>query len=450
MPVAPAEQSVPFQSIATPSPDIEITIGSAIGTTIRPLLGVNVGPLPAGTDPSYADLTNAYKEIGVNLVRTHDYYQALDMSVMYPDETRDPASLSSYDFTKSDQVWHSIISGGFEPYFRLGDSWNDSKPPANAIERANWVKASIEVLRHYYGSKWSGFNTKFRYVEIWNEPDNQQFWPRPRTPKEYFQLYVDTAFAIRSEFPALKIGGPGVTPAGALMPQGKKWTQDLLDFVRQNNAPMDFFSWHMYSNSPQEYADAAEFYRSMLDARGFTQTTTHITEWNTQMKKGEENSPESIALRTGGKGAVILSAAWIELQKNNLEVSTFYRGTDTDIKAPTFYGMYYADGRPKHIALAFSLWSKISGYSQRLGLNILPATSLWTLAGQDGTRKAALLIANPGEKSMTAGVGFADGRPIDKIALYQVNDSSNQVQIISLSTPQFEIPINTVQLLVFE
>lgn len=409
-----------------------------------------MGPIPAGTDPSYADLTNAYKEIGVNLVRTHDYYQALDMSVMYPDKTRDPASLSSYDFTKSDQVWHSIISGGFEPYFRLGDSWNDFKPPANAIERANWVKAAIEVLRHYYGGKWSGFNTRFRYVEIWNEPDNQQFWPKPRTPKEYYQLYVDSAFAVKSEFPAIKVGGPGVTPAGALIPQGRKWTQDFLDFVRQNNAPLDFFSWHLYSSIPQQYAEVAKFYRSELDARGLTQITTHITEWNTQMKRGEENSPESIAMRTGGRGAVTLSAAWIELQKNGLEVSTFYRGTDTDIKAPTFYGMYYADGRPKHIALAFSLWSKITGYSQRLGLNILPDAPLWTIAGQDGSGKAALLIANPGDKSMTAGIGFADGRAVDRVTLYQVNDSSNQVQTNSFNSPAFEIPAYTVQLLVFE
>jgi len=198
--------------VVIPQADINLTIGPATGAVIRPLLGVNIGPIPAGNDPANADLTAAYQGIGVNLIRTHDYYNALDMSVMYPDRTADPLLAQSYDFSRSDQVWRSITTGGFEPYFRLGDSYNNSTPPANALERANWVKASLEVLWHYRAGRWNGFNTPFRYVEIWNEPDNVQFWPRPHTPVEYFQLYCDTALTIKNEFPDLKVGGPGVTP----------------------------------------------------------------------------------------------------------------------------------------------------------------------------------------------------------------------------------------------
>ena len=445
IPTIPAQQPAP-----PPKTDITITIDETTNSIIRPLLGVNIGPIPAGTDPSNADLTAAYEQIGVNLIRTHDYYGALDMSVMYPDRTRDPAKPESYDFVNSDRTWRAIINGGFEPYFRLGDSWNDAMPPADARERTSWVRAAVEVLRHYHAGKWGGFNTQFRYVEIWNEPDNQQFWPKPHTPLEYFQLYVETASAIRQEFPELKAGGPGLTPAGALIPQGRKWTQDFMDFVRQKNAPLDFFSWHMYSNVPQQYADAAGFYRTSLDARGFTQTTTHITEWNTGIKRDSGNSAESLALRTGGKGAAILSAAWIELQQNDVEVSTFYRGPDPDIRAPTFYGMFYADGRPKRVALAFSLWSKMTLYPERLAMHTSPSTSLWMLAGQNDAGKVAILIANPEDTSITAGITFADQRQIDKISLYQVNDASNQMQTSSPNSPIFEIGANTVQLLIID
>jgi hypothetical protein len=305
VPVTQTQQPGP-PPVVVPQADINLTIGSPTGEMIRPLLGVNVGPIPAGTDPANVDLTSAYKGIGVNLIRTHDYYDALDMSVMYPDMTADPLLVGSYDFSRSDQVWRSIVYGGFEPYLRLGDSYNNSRPPSGATERSNWVKAGLEVIRHYRTGMWNGFNTPFRYVEIWNEPDNLQFWPRPHTPIDYFQLYSDTALAVKSAFPDLKVGGPGVTPAGSLTPQGRKWVQDFLAFVKQSGAPLDFFSWHMYSNSPQQYAEAAAFYRSALDARGFTGTVKHITEWNTEIKRSQESNSDSLALRTGAKGAAIL------------------------------------------------------------------------------------------------------------------------------------------------
>jgi len=39
-----------------------VTIGTPTGKTIKPLLGVNVGPIPAGNDPRNADLTTAYQQ----------------------------------------------------------------------------------------------------------------------------------------------------------------------------------------------------------------------------------------------------------------------------------------------------------------------------------------------------------------------------------------------------
>ncbi|MDZ7271428.1 MAG: hypothetical protein ONB17_07415, partial [candidate division KSB1 bacterium] len=159
-------------------PDVTITLGTVVGE-IAPLLGVNIGPLASPVGPATPDLTQAYQEIGVTMVRTHDFYGPLDMCVMYRDRTRDPSDPGSYDFAASDLMWQGIVSGGFEPYFRLGDSWNNATPPTNAQERANWAQAAVEVVRHYREGKWNGYATPFRYVEIWNEPDLQQFWPPP-------------------------------------------------------------------------------------------------------------------------------------------------------------------------------------------------------------------------------------------------------------------------------
>jgi len=330
-----------------------IYIRSHDGKMIRPLLGVDAGPSPVERDPGNPDLTEAYKKIGVNLVRNHDIYGALDMAIMYPDRMKDPANILSYNFRESDMRWKSIVEGGFEPYFRLGDSWNNARPPANQEELKNWVNASIEVLRHYRQGKWNGFSTQFRYVEIWNEPDNQQFWQKPHTPLEYFRLYDESSKAIKKYFPEVKVGGPGITQKAFEIPQGKKWLREYLRYLKQKNSPFDFFSWHIYSNDPQDWLKASRIYRNELDEMGYKEVAMHVTEYNTSTRFLENNLQELLALRTGGKGAAILTAAWIAMQKADIEEAIFYRGNDPAMDDVTFYGLFYANGNPKKVALAF-------------------------------------------------------------------------------------------------
>jgi len=443
---APVYQAQP-PTTNVPRAMVTIAIGAPLaGKTIQPLLGVNIGPIPSG-ESGNADVTNGYRQIGVNLVRTHDFYGPLDMSTLYPDRTRDPAVPQSYDFAASDPVWQAMVDGGFEPYFRLGDSWNNAQPPANASERANWVKAAVQVIRHYREGKWNGFKTKFRYVEIWNEPDNQQFWQKPHTPAEFFQLFAETARALKQAFPDLQVGGPGLTPAGALAPAGNKYTQDFLDYMKKNNVPLDFFSWHIYSNDPNDYANAAAFYRAALDRHGYQGAASHITEWNTETKR---DAKDALALRAGGKGAAILTAAWINLQEQNVAASLIYRGTDPSIRTPEFYGIFYADGKPKRVALAFSLWSKLVAHPNRLSVTASSSPTLRVLAGQNDAGEIALLVANPTDAATTWRVNLSDGRRLAdfKATLWQVNDASDQIQMVALSGATVNIAANTVQLLV--
>ena len=443
-PVLPPTPTSTLLPTAVPQePDVVLTIGAPTGARVNPLLGVNIGPTRAGKDPNNADLTSAYRQIGVTLIRTHDYYGPLDMAVMYPDRRRDPADPRSYDFRSSDAMWQAIVNGGFEPYMRLGDSYNNATPPANAQERANWVKAAVAVVRHYQQGQWNGFSTPFRYAEIWNEPDNQKFWPRPHSALEYFRLYAETALALKRTFPRLLVGGPGVTQMGELTPQGNKWVHDFLTYVKQSNAPLDFFSWHLYSNDPDEWNRAARFYRQELDSLGFQATQMHVTEWNTDVRQAGDQSAEAVALRVGGKGAAILTAAWIAMQKNGVAEATFYRGPDPAMDAPTFYGMFFANGQPKRVALAFSLWAKLAAHPQRLAVSSTPDGVLWLLAGQNQAGEIALLVANPTDVPVKYTISGVDAH---RLALLQVSDSSDKVQSLAVTENVMEIGGYAVQM----
>lgn len=419
--------------------DVTLTLGEAAGS-IAPLLGVNIGPLPQG-DPGNADATAGYQQIGVTMIRTHDYYGPMDMATLYPDQHADPSNLASYNFAESDVFFNAILAGGFEPYLRLGDSYNNGAgfPAANPRaphNRPNWVRATVEVVRHYDALA-AG---RLRYVEIWNEPDNTQFWDADRA--EFFSLYVETARAIKDEFPHLKVGGPGFTPAGALSPKGQAFTRAFLDFVQARTAPLDFFSWHMYSNDPQDMTNAARFYRAELDARGFNLTESHVTEWNTEVKNF--SSPvEEQSIRLGGQGAASLTAQWMAMQNEGVSAATFYRGTDPSMNAPMFYGLFFADGQPKRAALAFGLWAQMVAHFERLSLT-QSNDSLWAIAGRNVNGEVAVLIANP---TTAAHVWqLADGRA--PLRVQTVSDASEALQE-SASGPSIELPAYSVQLVTF-
>ncbi len=423
---APATQAPPTlqpDPTTTPAPaltaDVVLKLGAPLGT-IRPLLGVNLGPLPQG-DAGNADLTELYRQYGVTQIRTHDFYGPLDMATLYPDQNADPTDPASYDFEASDRFFAAILAGGFEPYLRLGDSYNsvegypkaDPRAPANP---RNWVRAAVEVVRHYRGLS----GGTLRYVEIWNEPDNTQFWDGDR--RAFFTLFTDAAIALKAEFPDLMIGGPGLTPAGALTPQGQAFTRGLLDAAQARQAPLDFFSWHMYSNDPEQYRSAAQFYRTELDQHGYTAAESHITEWNTADHDTASGlSPETV--RLGGQGAAILSAAWIVLQDEGVDVSTFYRGPDPTLDLPTFYGLFYADGRPKRAALVFGLWARLAAHPERVPVIVDPAAGLWAIAGRNSAGELAVLVVNP---TATAHVWRLD-HSADRATLSEVSDAGTAV-----------------------
>ncbi|HFD39453.1 MAG TPA: hypothetical protein ENJ31_06345 [Anaerolineae bacterium] len=437
----PAPTTISTSPALTDSPVVGLlTVDAApSGETIRPLLGVDGGPLPANWQSDNPALTEQYHEIGVTMVRTHDLGGPLDMAVMYPDQNADPQDPASYDFETSDRLFAAILDGGFEPYLRLGDSWTvrgqEQRAPTNPD---HWVQAAVEVVRHYDEmSRQAG--VPLRYVEIWNEPNFKQFWDA--SPREFYDLFAQTAAALKTEFPHLLVGGPGLASSGgSLTPQGEQYTQRFLDYLQQHDTPLDFLSWHVYSSDAAIYLQLAAFYRQQLDDHGYTQAESHITEWNTAMQ-GED---ETDAVRNTARGAALMSAAWIALQEGGVDVSTFYRGNESE---QGNMGLFYTNGRAKPMAGAFSLWARMAAHPQRLNVSH-GDDGLWVLAGQDDGGEVALLIVNPTETPTSWQAEFAHRDLVQGATLYQVSDAAEGVQTFSLETPAAEIGAYTVQLLI--
>jgi len=370
-----------------------ITIGRPHGA-VRKLLGVNAGPLVFNGRERF-DLTAQYRRYGVAQVRTHDYYGPLDMAVMYPNQEADPDSPTSYNFAESDRAFRAILDGGFEPYLRIGDSWNIGpefgrirrRAPAN---RANWVRAAVHVVRRYRDMA----GDRHRYVEVWNEPNHPTFWDS--TPDAFVPLFVETVRAIKTAFPMLKVGGPGMAHSAAVLPRGRSALTVFLQGIAGRCRP-DFFSWHIYSNRPEQYREIARFYRAELDRCGFKGMPQHVTEYHTDERERPEGL-NMVALRVGSAGAAIVTASWIAMQMEGIEEATLYRGSDVAPDQTTFYGMLRSDGTPKGPGLAFEFWSRLAATRERLDVAVGGADTrtLWCLAGRTDKGAVRMLIANTG------------------------------------------------------
>ncbi|MBN2452855.1 MAG: hypothetical protein JXB40_01160 [Candidatus Omnitrophica bacterium] len=430
---------------------ISISVGAPNGS-IAPLLGVNAGPSPAGAKGN-AELTVEYQVAGVTMVRTHDYYGPFDLSVIYPDINADPLKPESYDFTQTDKIFDSIRDGGFEPYLRLGDSYNNVRIPRNERELMNLSAAAVEVARRYIEKSCDGLGPEIRYVEIWNEPDFKRFWPGDF---DMFLLFFTETFSkLKKEFPKIKVGGPGFVVSTYKVPEQRAVAGHFFDYLRIRGIIPDFISFHMYSNDPAEYYDAALFYRDAALKAGIKKAKIHITEWNTEREGHGRN------ITFGREAAPRITAIWIALQEAGVDASLIYRGNDTNIDKPDFYGIFTADGREKPAAKTFTLWEEMTRYPRRCivqtGVSLIDRvpsvkgelSPLWILAGDNGKGDCALLIANIGDQELRCTLD-AGPSPIESLSITEILGPDADTSSRTVSGDRLLVAPFSVQLVKFE
>src|SRR5574340_370894 len=206
-------------SHATLAAEFRVDCARPIGT-IRPLHGVNSGPIHYG---GTLDLSGYFRELAVPWTRLHDCHwpntDVVDIHAVFPDLRADPSGPESYHFDRTDDYIQSIVDTGSGIVFRLGESIEHSKkkyyvhPPADP-ER--WAAVCVGIVRHYNEGWANGFRHKIRYWEIWNEPENRPaMWSG--TDEDYYRLYSAASKAIKAQCPDVLVGGPAVGNTGRMV-----------------------------------------------------------------------------------------------------------------------------------------------------------------------------------------------------------------------------------------
>ena len=364
-----------------------------------------IGQPPAqGLDLS---LFKTLKDAGIPFSRLHDMGfdfggHIIDIHCVFPNFDANAYDPSSYDFTFSDIIITGLVEAGVEPYWRLGvtienyahiKAYNIFPPKDNA----QWARICEGIIRHYTEGWANGFYYNMTHWEIWNEPDNTNGEPvNPcwgGTMEQFFELYGVASKHLKKCFPSFKIGGYGscgfynITGSDGSFGMCSDQTHYFIEFmdkflayVKENECPLDFFSWHSYDNEIENTRIYARYAREKLDKAGFTYTETTCNEWNCRCN-----------LRGSAKHAALTAAQMLMFQDEPLDSAAFY---DARVGRSVYGGMYNPLTKEPLLAyFAFTAFNRLYELENETVLSKDDDRIYAVSAAKDG--RGVLVVSNP-------------------------------------------------------
>jgi hypothetical protein len=255
------------------------------------------------------------------------------------------------------------------------------------------------------------------------------------TAEEYYRLYEVTAKHLKSVFgDRIQVGGyASISVMAGVEPE--KYANDVrmqyylqffigfMEHVKKTGTPLDFYSWHSYL-STRETIKQAHWIRQQLDRYGFTDTVTHLNEWN----------PFAEERGTGHHSAEV-SAMMLGMQNAPVDALMIYDGRVMGGTYSALFDPYF--GKPFHAWYALAAFNRL----YRLGNQIActcEEEDVYAAAASDGTH-GALMLSNLSGKTAdlrVEGVDLSDAR-------WYVLD---QTHLLSWSTPVTAVENNQVVL----
>lgn len=438
---------------------INIDLSKVTGS-IKPVHSVNCAPYSLNYGSEQMLIDKYFKEANIPYCRLHDVsvikQSVVDVSEVFPDFSADVNDPSSYDFCYSDEYISAIAKSGCEVYYRLGETIEWGSKKIHTIMPADfekWARICEHIVMHYNEGWADGFHYDIKYWEIWNEPENPGNRLGPcmwsGSDKDFFELYKIASKHLKTKFPNIKIGGYGscgfypLTRENA--PASHKgfitFFKDFLDMVRKENCPLDFFTWHIYTDNVKEMLTHAEYVRKTLDEYGFAETEAHLNEWNIATEG------TGFAEKHTMEGASFNAAVFSALQKTDyVDVANYYvfslsgryngllNQNDLSIDAPWY---------------PFVAFGKL--YELEKAALVETDGDIYASAAADGN-KSAILLSNYDSADEKVCLNIKNIGENKKFVLKVLNDNTGFKDVMSVGAEngislEFELPTHTVMLI---
>ena len=414
---------------------------------IKELHGVNCVPYNKREGDDQKQMKSFLEFAGIPRSRLHDCEGAyggclfVDIPNIFRNFDADENDPDSYDFHYTDEYIKGIIEGGAQVVYRLGITieWGTKKytsiPPKDF---AKWARICEHVIMHYNEGWANGFTYGIEYWEIWNEPENPPMWQG--TKEQFFDLYRVSSVHLKKRFPNIKIGGYGGCGFYAVFREGLNdfyksfipYFTDFLAFVKENNCPLDFYSWHIYTDKLSEIKESADFVNEKLLEYGFDKTESHLNEWNYGAEGRRFEDKHTIV------GASFCAAAFAVMQECDIDLAQYYVATS---RSPYNGLLDLRTGAYTCVLHAFAAFNRLYRAENRIEI-IREDGEPYAIAARSGDTTVALISnyrLGSGELCLEAdgkkitvsrlteegfvSVGSADNRitlPVDDYTVYSV------------------------------
>lgn len=385
--------------------DVTVDVNSVVGK-IKPMNGVNNGPAgPFGEGNSQCrDNYETYRAAHIPFARTHDAAfsesygseHTVDITAVFPDFSRKADDPSAYHFEITDWYLKRIRSMGTEVFFRLGQKIEHHvrkygiMPPADFKK---WAQVCEHIVRHYNEGWANGYRWNLCYWEIWNEADLdvKSYNTNPRTwggtEQQFFDFYATAAKHLKKCFPNLRIGGPAL--AG-----NEQWAERFLHYQQKEDVPLDFFSWHIYSTSPQKMAEKAQRIRILVDKYGYSKAETILNEWN-YIRGWTQEFPYSLQSMRNEKGAAFCAATMVACQNAPVDILMYY---DARPETP-FNGLWdFISFKPTAAYYSFYAWGRLASLGTQIKTECTD-DDVFAIAAKGNDGKVRVLVVRYNENA---------------------------------------------------
>lgn len=400
------------KSNPTQTLSVDIDWDKSVGK-VKELHGVNNSPVV-----HYRTIPE-FKEAGIPYSRTHDTYSRfggnvyVDIPNIFPNFDADPNDPASYDFTFTDAYINSLVKSGTKVFYRLGVTIeNNHKLKAYRIyppkDNLKWAKICAGIIRHYTKGWAKGHNYDIKYWEIWNEPENPMMWKGTR--QEFFELYKTAATYLKKEFPEIKIGGFAgcgffeiTRPMEKCPTRGLKildWFHEFIQLAadKKNPIPLDFFSWHLYTDDPKELGIHAEYVRKSLDKLGLTHVENINNEWNYTL------GAKHAKTRKNEKGASMCAATMCIMQQGSVDKAMYYDATPTR----SYCGIYnYPEMTLTKTYFVFKAFNELYKLGTSVAISDRKDKEIYAIAATDESKSnKAILVTNYSDEEQNVKLNF--------------------------------------------
>lgn len=410
-----------------------------VTSKMKPLHGVNNSPA------ALRGPVQTFTDAGIPYMRTHDTMGAfggahyIDVPNIFRDFEADENDPKSYDFAFTDAYLCNIIKSGTKIFYRLGvtieNNWDikayNIYPPKDF---SKWARICEHIIRHYNEGWANGFYYGIEYWEIWNEPENPPMWRG--TKEQFYEFYRVAANHLKTSFPNIKVGG--YAGCGFYYASGHDksdfaksfitFFDEFLDYISapETCAPLDFYSWHIYTADPKVIAAHAKYVREKLDEKGFSKTEHMLNEWNRMYADVPENYEEM----RNHKGASFCAQAFAIMQESSLDKAMYYDA----YPMRRYCGLYDFPGyRPTKTYYSFYAFNRLYRLGGCVGAKVFEGEQVSAMAATDGESKA-IMLANYSDKEQHIFIDLA-GVDLETEFVVSVTDEGRTHEKHSLVKP---------------